>query len=424
MKRFKFDVDYFRNQFPAMRNTVNGYNAVYMDGPGGTQVPQRVMDEMKDHMVMHNSNIHGVFRTSLENDALIVNARKIFADFFNCDWHEVCFGENTTTNNFKLAMGFARTWKRGDEILITNMDHEGNRSPWRTLEDFGAVVKSVKLKTGVVELDYDDFKSKLSEKTKIVAINWAANSCGTITDVKKYVAEAHKVGAIVVVDAVQYAPHKIIDVKEIDADIVHTSAYKFYGPHCGVFYCRKELGESLKSARVMADDNTEMPFKLETGTMCMENASGAAEAIEFIADIGRKHASMFAEETLNLNGRRKDIVCGILAMDTYEDQLANRMREGIRDIPGIKIYGPSKGQPQTATVSITVEGMNACDMAKQLAEKGIFVWDGEFYAIATIWEELKLQPYGGMLRIGMAPYLLESDVDRTVSAIREICGVQ
>lgn len=423
MKNFKFDVDYFRNQFPALRNTVNGYPAVYMDGPGGTQVPERVMKRMEEHMTMHNANIHGVFRNSKENDAIIINARKTFADFFNCDWDEVCFGENTSTNNFKLAMGFARMLKAGDEIIITDIDHEGNRSPWRTLEDFGIIVKSVALKPDVVELDFDDFKSKLSDKTKIVAVNWAANSCGTITDVKKYIEEAHKVGAIAVVDAVQYAPHGVIDVKEIDADIVHTSPYKYYGPHCGAFYCRRSLGNSFSAARVMADDNTEMPFRLETGTMCMENSSGAAEAIEFIADIGRRHAAMFEDETTGLEGRRKDIVCGMRAMDTYEAQLANKMRDGIRDIPGLKLYGPGEGKPQTATVSFTVEGMNANDIAMKLADQGIFVWDGEFYAIATIWEVLKLQPYGGMLRIGMAPYLLESDVDRTIEAIRKICGV-
>lgn len=423
MRNFKFDVDYFRGQFPAMRNTVNGNQAVFMDGPGGTQLPQRVIDQMVNHMVLHNANIHGVFRTSEENDALIRNAREVFADFFNCSWDEVCFGENTSTNNFKLALAFARTWKEGDEILITDMDHEGNRSPWRTLEDFGAVVKSAALKKDVVEIDFEDFKSKLSDKTKIVAINWAANSCGTITDVKKYIAEAHKVGAIAVVDAVQYAPHGLIDVKEIDADIVLTSPYKYYGPHSGAFYCRKEVGEALKSIRVMADDNTEMPFKLETGTMCMENVSGAAEAVEFIADIGRRHAEMFEEETKGLEGRRKDIACGLYAMDTYEVQLADRMREAIKDIPGLKLYGPAEGQPQTATVSFTVEGKNANDIALKLADAGIFTWDGEFYAIETIWNVLKLQSYGGMLRIGMAPYLLESDVDRTIDLIREICCV-
>lgn len=421
MKNFKFDIDYFRNQFPAMRNTVNGYPAVYLDGPGGTQLPKRVMDEMVDHMTMHNSNIHGVFRTTLENDAIIVNARKTFADFFNCEWNEVCFGENTTTNNFKIAMALARTWKEGDEIIITDIDHEGNRSPWRTLEDFGAVIKNVALKPDGIELDFDDFMSKLSDKTKLVAINWAANSCGTITDVKKYIDEAHKVGALTVVDAVQYAPHGIIDVKAIGADIVQTSPYKYYGPHCGAFYCKKEVGDSLKAARVMADDNTEMPFRMETGTMCMENASGAAEAVEFIADIGRRHAEMFEEETADLTGRRKDIVCGMLAMDTYEAQLADKLRNGIKDIKGLKLYGPCAGTPQTATVSFTVEGMNSNDIAKKLADLGIFVWDGEFYAIATIWEVLKLQPYGGMVRIGMAPYILESDVDRTIAAIRAIC---
>lgn len=425
MKNFDFQVDYVREQFPALNKTVNGLPAIFLDGPGGTQVPVRVVEKMNEYLYHYNANAHGVFKTSVESDASVVQAREVFADFFNCAPEEVAFGENSSTNNFKLALGVVRSLKPGDEILVTDIDHEGNRSPWRTLADFGMVVKSVKIHSETITLDFEDFKSKLSDKTKVLAINWAANSCGTISDVKKFIDEAHKVGAITVVDAVQYAPHMVIDVQEIGTDILLCSSYKFFGPHLGVIYCKKAVGESIKTARVMADDNMEMPYRLETGTICMEAVAGAAEAVRFIADIGAMHADAFAAETANCrNEQRRNIVAGLLAIDHYEAGMADRLRDGISKLPGAKIYGAPADHPKTPTVSFTIDGMNSNDIAKFLAERGIFVWDGNFYAIETISNVLKLDPQGGLVRIGLEPYITDMDVDRVLDALGELCAAK
>jgi len=419
MQNFKFDIDYVREQFPAMSKTVNGYPAAFLDGPGGTQVPRRVVDKINDYLYYHNANCHGAFATSVESDQIYWHAREVYADFLNCAPEEVAFGANTSSNNFKLAMGLVRTMKPGDEVLITDIDHEGNRSPWRTLEDFGIVVKSVKINTDTITLDFDDFKSKLSAKTKVFAINWAANSCGTISDVKKFIDEAHKVGAITVVDAVHYAPHRPIDVKAIDTDVLLCSAYKFFGPHIGIMYVKKEIGIGVKSIRVMADDNIEIPFKFETGTMAMELAAGAAEAVEFIADIGQRHAQHFEAELKGLAGRRKNVVAGMMAIDRYEENLAVQMRTELAKMPGLKIYGPEDGHPRTSTVSFTIDGINTGDIAKFFAKRGLFVWDGDFYAIETITNVLKLESIGGLLRIGLAPYNVQSEIDRVIQAVKD-----
>lgn len=419
MSNFKFDVDYIREQFPALSKTVNGIPAAFLDGPGGTQVPKRVVDQINDYLLRTNANIHGVFKTSLESDDRTWKAKETFADFFNCSPYEVVFGENSTTNNFKISYALARMLKPGDEVLVTDIDHEGNRSPWRTLEDFGIVVNSVKINTDDITLDFDDFKKKLSTKTKLLAINWAANSCGTITDVKKFIDEAHKVGAITVVDAVHYAPHRSIDVKEIDTDILVCSSYKFFGPHFGIAYIKKEVGDTFKTAKVIADDNTEMPYKFETGTVAMELAAGAAEAVEFIADIGRKHMEFFEDSIPHGTQRRKEIIAGMLAIDKYEEGLASQLREKLGAMDGVKVYGPKDGAQRTSTVSFDIAGKNCNDIAKFFAEKGIFVWDGDYYAIETITNVLKLESQGGLVRIGLAPYTVQEEIDRVISAVTE-----
>jgi len=419
MREFKFKVDEIREQFPALSKTVNGIPAAFLDGPGGTQVPRRVVEKINDYLYYRNANSHGVFKTSVESDHLYWQAREVYADFFNCSPEEVAFGANTSSNNFKLALGLVRTMKPGDEVLITDIDHEGNRSPWRTLEDFGIIVKSVKINTDTITLDFEDFKAKLSDKTKVFAVNWAANSCGTISDVKKFIDEAHKFGAITVVDAVHYAPHRPIDVKAIDADILLCSAYKFFGPHYGVMYVKKSVGDTIKTVRVIADDNTEMPFKLETGTPAMELAAGAAEAVEFIADIGRNHEEFYAEELKGLSGRRRYVVAGMMAIDEYETGLAVQLRTELAKLPGLKVFGPKSGHPRTSTVSFNIEGVNSNEVAKYLAEKGLFVWDGDYYAIETITNVLKLEASGGLVRIGLAPYNIQSEIDRTIQAVKE-----
>lgn len=419
MKNFKFDVDYVRDQFPALSRSVNGNPAAFFDGPGGSQVPRRVVDAMEDYLFYHNANAGGAFATSVENDALFRRGREVIADFLNCLPEEVCFGNNTTANNVRLAFGLLRDLKEGDEVIITDIDHEGNRSPWRTLADFGIVVKSVALNTETCELDFDDYLAKLSDKTKLVAVNWAANACGTITDVKKFIDEAHKVGALTVVDAVHYAPHKPIDVKAIGTDILLCSAYKFFGPHIGIIYMKKDVGEAFKSVRVYADDNADMPTKMEAGTLSVANVCGAAAAVEFIADLGAKYEDCFAEELGDLKGRRRQCVAGMLAIDAYEEPLAKYMRDGIKKLDGVKMYVAPDDCPKTSTVSITMEGVNSGDIARFLAEKGLFVWHGDFYAIRFINEVFNLAETGGILRIGLEPYNTKQEIDRLIDALKE-----
>lgn len=420
MSSFKFNIDGLREQFPALAKTVNGYPAAFLDGPGGTQVPRRVVDKINDYLYYHNANHEGAFATSRESDALYLKARKTFADFFNCATEEVAFGANSSSNNLKLAFGLLRTiMKPGDEVLITDIDHECNRSPWRTLADFGIVVKSAAVNPETCTLDMDDFAAKLTDKTKVVAVNWASNGCGTITDVKTCVRLAHEKGAVAVVDAVHYAPHKWIDVKAIDADVLICSSYKFFGPHLGIIYVRRELGDKLKTVRIIMEDTENMPWKLETGTPAIELACGAAEAVEFIADIGREYEQYFASELGNCTGRRRAIIAGMSAIDLYEEPIAKKLRLGLKEIKGIKVYGPPEGHPRTSTVVFAVDGVNANKVADYLGNKGLFVWDGNYYAAQLINHVLDMEKAGGLVRIGLAPYNMESEIDRLLEAMQE-----
>lgn len=423
MLQFKFNLDYVREQFPALSKTVNGFPAAFLDGPGGTQVPRSVVEKINEYLYYTNANHGGVFLTSVQSDASYLAARKALADFLGCEAREVAFGASSSTNNFMLAFGLLRSiLKPGDEIIITEIDHEGNRSPWRTLEDFGIVIKNIRLNPETYVLDLDDYKSKLSSKTKVVAVNWASNATGTISDVKTIIKMAHEVGAVTVVDAVHYALHRPIDVRDIDTDFLICSAYKFFGPHLGVLYAKASVGEKIKTVRVMADDNTEIPWKFETGTPAMELAAGAAAAVDFIAGIGEKHEQFFTHELGALSGRRRLVVAGIMALEAYEEPLAEKLRNGLAAINGVKVYSPAKDVPKTSTVSFTVAGANANEVAQYLAEKGLFVWDGDFYAIHIVNEVLKLRDQGGLVRIGLAPYNTEDEIDRTLKAVKEFCS--
>lgn len=421
MKNFKFNIDYVREQFPCLCKTVNGLPAAFLDGPGGSQVPKRVVDKISDYMFYHNANGHGCFVTSQETMALQQESRETLAAFFNCSAKEIIFGESSSTNNFKLVFAIARELKAGDEVIITDIDHESNRSPLRTLEERGIIVKSVRIDLNTYTLDMEDYKNKLNEKTKVVAINWAANANGTVTDVKSMIKMAHQVGAITIIDAVHYAAHKVIDVKDIDTDFLVTSAYKFFGPHMGVMYAKYETLEKIKTLRVLADDNTMPPEKFETGTPNFEHICGCAAAVDFIADIGQKHEEYFQDELKGLSGKRKDIVAGMLAIDAYEEPMAKKLRTELGKIDGLKLYTSPEGFPKTSTVSFTIESKNSHDIAVFLASRGIFVWDGDFYAIEITNHVLKLEEQGGLLRIGLAPYNTIEDIDRTIKAVQNFC---
>ncbi|HWQ78256.1 MAG TPA: cysteine desulfurase-like protein [Anaerovoracaceae bacterium] len=421
MVDFSFHVDYVREQFPCLSKTVNGHPAAFLDGPGGSQVPRSVVEKINDYLYYHNANAHGAFVTSQESDALFWDARVAVADFLNCEPREVAFGANSSSNNFKLAFGLLRDMEPGDEVIITEIDHEGNRSPWGVLEKHGMVIKCVKVNPETCTLDIDDYKSKLTDRTKLVAVNWASNAVGTVTDVKTFVKLAHEKGAYTVVDAVHYAPHKPIDVKDIDTDFLVCSAYKFFGPHIGILYAKASVGEKIDPIRVMANDNTEIPDKFETGTLAMELASGAAAAVDFIADLGRVHEQYFETELSGLAGRRRQIVAGMLTIEAYEDPMAKKLRTELTAIDGVRVYGPPEGMPRTSTVSFTVKGANAHDVAKFLAERGIFVWDGDFYAIQIVNKVFGLEEQGGLVRIGLAPYNTIYEIERTIQAVKDFC---
>ena len=423
MSKFKFNLDDVRIQFPALARTVNGYPAAYLDGPGGTQVPIRVVNRISDYLFYRNANHDGNFATSRESDKLYQDAREAYADFLNCSPDEIAFGANSSSNNFKFAFGLLRSiLKPGDEILITDIDHEGNRSPWRTLEDFGMVVKSAAVNPETCTLDMDDFAAKLSSKTKIAAVNWASNGCGTITDVKKCIDLAREKGAVTVVDAVHYAPHRWMDVKATGMDVLICSSYKFFGPHLGIMYVKKELGDKIKTVRVMANDNEDMPWKLETGTPAMELACGAAEAVEFIADIGAGHEQYFKSELSGLTGRRRNIVAGMMAIDAYEEPIAKKLRTELPKVKGLKIYGPPEGHPRTSTVTFAIKDVNAGKIGEFLGERGLFVWDGDYYAVQLINHVLGMEKEGGLVRIGLAPYNTEDEIDRLINVVKEFAG--
>jgi cysteine desulfurase family protein (TIGR01976 family) len=420
----RFDVPYVRRQFPALARTIDGLPAAYFDSPGGTQVPQRVVDAVIDYLVNHNSNVHGFFATTIESDHLLADARDALADFLGCEWDEVAFGANTTTLNFLLAHSLARDLSEGDEIVITEIDHEANRGPWLSLQDRGVVVREVPVDPATCTLDWEAFAAIVNERTKIVATVWASNAVGTINDVARVVALAREVGALTVIDAVHYALHGVIDVAALGCDFLLCSAYKFFAPHVGVLYARRETAELVRALRLRTQLR-ETPFKFETGTLDHEGIVGAGAAVEFIADMGRHHLRRVAAEPAlaarldGLEGRRRRIVAGMLAAEAYEQPLARRLIDGLREIPGVTVYGPPDDHPRTSTVAFTVGDLHPEEVCRTLGEQGLFLWDGHFYAVRLV-ERLGLIERGGLVRAGLAPYTTDTEVERLLAAVRRL----
>ena len=417
----QYDVEYIRRQFPALAVEVNGYKAAYFDGPGGTQTPQRVIDAVVDYMVRCNANAGGAFLTSRNSDEVVTSAREAMADFLGCDAAEVAFGQNTTTLMYQLALALGRAKSDRNEILITEIDHEANRGPWQALEERGFVIREARFDTETCTLDLEDFKAKLNEKTLVAAFNYASNGVGTVSDVKQMVSLAHKVGALTVVDAVHYALHGPIDVKDLGTDYLLCSAYKFFGPHIGVFYGRRDQFENLPTYRLRVQNNS-IPYRIETGTLNHEGIAGAGEAVNFIADIGARFGDTVEKVSPeSTSERRKNVIAGMIAMENYEQPLAAKMIEDLMQIDKVKVYGPPKGHPRTSTVSFTVDGVSADIVAAALGEKGIFIWDGHFYALRLV-ERLGLDKTGGLVRVGLTPYNTPEEIDRLIKAVGEIAS--
>lgn len=399
-----------RSLFPAIERRYNGYPVAYLDGPGGTQVPRIVANAMRDYLFHHNANTHWKYPTSEETDALIAGARESLADFVNGRADEIAFGQNMTSLTFHLARAFGREWGKGDEIVLTELDHHGNVAPWTALaKDRGITIRMVKMRTEDGQLDWSDFEKAITPRTKLLAINAASNALGTITDVARAAKAAHAVGAKVFVDAVHYAPHMLVDVKALDCDFLGCSAYKFYGPHIGVLWGKRALIEALDFPRLDPAPQ-ESPERIETGTQNHEGIVGAAAAVEFLA-------SLAGEANGNRRGRLRT---SFDALHLRGDALLKKLWTSLEEIDGVTLYGPRPGSPRTPTLSFTLRGVKTDDVAIALARRGVFISNGDFYA-ATIVDRLGLVP-DGLVRVGCSCYTNEEEVDRLIDGVRALAG--
>jgi cysteine desulfurase family protein (TIGR01976 family) len=395
-----------RRQFPGLERKHRNQPVAYFDGPGGTQVPSRVVDAMTDYLLHHNANTHWSFPSSQETDGVIAEARAALADFLKSSPDEIVFGANMTTLTFHLARALGRQYQPGDEILTTELDHHANIAPWRALEkERGVVVRQVRMIPTTGQLDWLDLKRQLTGRTRLLAIGAASNALGTVTDVKQAAKLAHAVGAQVFVDAVHYAPHELVDVREMECDFLGCSAYKFYGPHLGVLYGRHDLLAELDFPKLEPAPNNP-PERAETGTQNHEGIAGVAAAVDFLASLGPGRS------------RRERLQAGFEQLHEHGALLVRAMWEGLNAIASVTTYGPSPEHPRTPTVAFSVAGVPAREVAVRLAEKAVFVSDGDFYA-ATVVERLGLA-HDGLVRAGCACYTSEDEVERLVDGVGEI----
>src|SRR5215831_19173736 len=326
-----FDVAWVREQFPSLALQVNGHPAAFLDGPAGTQVPRQVIQAIENYFVSANANTCGAFETSRRNDAMIAATRKAMADFFNCDPSEVVFGQNMTTITFALARAIGRDLQAADEIVVTTLDHDANVAPWRALEEKGVVIRQVDIREADCTLDLDDLQRKITAKTKLVAVGYASNMVGTINPVAEITKLAHAAGALMFIDAVHYAPHGAIDVRALDTDFLVCSPYKFFGPHMGTLFAKREHLQRFKPYKVRPATDTP-PESWETGTQVQELIAGIEAAVEYLGQVGR-HCDGHAET------RRAALQAAYRATVPYERMLLTRFLDGLQTIPGVKVYG-------------------------------------------------------------------------------------
>jgi cysteine desulfurase family protein (TIGR01976 family) len=404
-----------RRDFPALERVQDGVPVAYFDGPGGTQVPRQVADAMVDYLFRHNANTHWRYPTSEETDALIAGARETLADFLNASAEEIAFGQNMTTLTFHLARGLARAWKAGDEVVVTELDHHANVAPWRALAvERGIVVRSVRMDAREGRLDWRDLERQVGPRTRLVAVGAASNALGTISDARAVAELARAAGALSFIDAVHFAPHHLVDVRDIGCDFLACSAYKFYGPHLGILYGRRELLERVEVPRLEPAPNT-APERLETGTQNHEGIVGAAAAVDYLASLAR------LGPVRGLSGRahrRESLRCTFDALHRRGEALIGRLWNALSDMKHVTLYGPSPGAPRTPTLAFTVKGRSTDDVATALARQGLFLSNGDFYA-ATVMERLG-RGADGVVRAGCACYTTEDEVARLHDAVSQL----
>ena len=402
------DLDKVRSNFPSLSlKDENENQIIYLDGPGGTQVPSSVIDAISNYYRQSNSNTHGEFITSKETDSIMDSMRKKVAQLLGAESKEcISIGQNMTTLNYSLSRGLSKFFKKGDEVIITELDHEANRGPWKTLESYGIkLVEVALLQDGT--LDYNDFKNKINQRTALVAMGMSSNALGTINDFNFIRKITTKYNSLLLLDAVHYAPHFSIDVKSLDCDFLICSAYKFYGPHVGLLYSRPGLLDTLDPDRLIVQEQY-APYKIETGTLNHAACSGVSAAIDFISSIGEG------------NSYREKLVSAYKKISNHEYELASNLYSSLDALDNVTIIGQDfSNKNRTPTISFIHKKYSANEICKKLGEVNICAWDGHFYALKAI-QKLNLEKIGGVTRLGVSLYNSQQEIDRIVKVISNL----
>ncbi len=406
------DLKWIRDRFPALSQEIDGQPVIFFDGPGGTQVPSSVVNAIAEYLIKSNANAHGAFVTSERTDALVLSARTAVADLLGCDADEVVFGPNMTTLTFTIGRAIGRKLQPGDEIIVTKLDHYANVSPWYALSEQGAVIRTVDINVEDCTLDMNHLKQQINERTRLIAVGYASNAVGTINNIAEVVKLARAVGAMVFVDAVHYVPHGLVDVRALDCDFLTCSAYKFFGPHVGVMYAKREHLTRLHPYKVQPAPE-EIPSRWETGTQNFEGLAGMVAAIDYLAEIGHQVLP-------RVENRRQALVAAMLGIKQYEKELSHKLVSGLLQTPGVTLYGitnPSNFDWRTPTVGIRLAKHTPQTVARALGDRGIFTWNGNFYALGLT-EKLGVESSGGLLRIGLTHYNTVEEIHRLLAVLK------
>ena len=412
----RLDPSAIRARFPALSRTLDGRRCVFADAPGGTQVPETVIEAMAAYLRTSNANVHGAFVTSIETDHLIEEAHRAGSDLLGCHADEIVFGPNATTLLFALSRSIARTLGPGDEIVVTRLDHDANIRPWLMVaEDTGATVRWVDIRDDDVTIDRGSFEDTLTDRTKVVAFTLASNAVGTVTPAAELARAAHDAGALVICDGVHVAQHRLLDVHAIGADVVVCSPYKIFGPHLGILFGRRELLESWRPYKVRPASE-DLPYRWETGTQNHEGFAGFVAAVDYLADVGRMYGNPSGTR------RRDAIAAAFEAIGAHEATLSRRFLGGVGGIGDLRLYGIAeidRVAERTPTFAVRLGDQHPLETAKLLGERGIFVWDGHYYALELM-ERLGLQESGGAVRVGFCHYNTADEVDRVLAELASL----
>jgi len=414
------DTKLVRQQFPSLDRP-----AIFFDNPGGTQIARQSLDRINRYLIECNSNHEGAFATSIASDAVLDEAHRAMADFYNAGSpQEIVFGNNMTTLTLHISRSISHDWDNGDEIAVTRLDHDANVTPWvLAAQDRGVKVNWVDFDVEDGTLKLDDLQRVLERKPRFLAVGYASNALGTINPLKQIIKMAHDSGTMVYIDAVQYAPHGPIDVQDLDCDFLVSSSYKFFGPHAGILYGKQDLLEKLFAYKVRPATN-KLPGKFETGTQNHEGIAGVLGAIEYFEWIGREFGSEYAQGQNNYEGRRLELKKGMATIQAYELELGRGLLSALSSVPGLRIYGltdENRLQDRVATFSFRLKDLKPRLVAEKLAQDSIYVWDGNYYAL-NVSERLGVEESGGMVRVGAAHYNTLEEVEQLKESLLKIAA--